>query len=166
MRQILLILMCFYFHYSNADVCKNPTASPTFYTTQDGTTILEVAFIATFNLKCNGEDSDIPLYAEIDGNILPVIKSAVNKNYFISLTDDVKKSRAADYTINLYDEESHAALRKSFLMGDDPKIIKPLVTISARNPGASYGPWINTEFLALIVTVAVWYFAFTCKSKI
>lgn len=91
----------------------------------------------------------------------------VLRNFFqVSWTDEVKKTHTGDYNINLYDEESYAAIRKAQRNEEDTSNIKPLAVVVVNNPGVFLGPWVNSELLATLLAVVISYFAFSAKSKI
>lgn len=158
----LLVLVC----YSSADVCTKPEVSASAYTTQDATVLTNIAFVAELTLKCGNHATGLPLYAEINGKTLPAARIGDDNRYQVSWTEDVKKARSGDYSINLYDDEGYAALRKAIRSGEDPSSVKSLVTIVVNYPGAYQGPWVNSEFMAAMLSVLVWYLAFSARSKL
>jgi translocon-associated protein subunit delta len=161
-----LVGLLFLFTYTSADVCTKPEVSASAYTTQDATVLTNVAFVAEFTLKCGNHVTGLPLYAEINGKTLPAARIGDDNKYQVSWTEDVKKARSGDYSVNLYDEEGYAALRKAVRSGEDPSSVKSLVTIVVNYPGAYQGPWVNSEFMAAILSVLVWYLAFSARSKL
>lgn len=154
------------FNWTTADTCTKPEVSASAYTTQDATVLTNIAFIAEFHLKCSNGVEGIPLYAEINGKTVPAARIGDYNHYQVSWTEDVKKARSGDYSVNLYDDEGYAALRKAARSGEDPSTVKSLVTIVVNYPGAYQGPWVNSEFMAAILSVLVWYLAFSAKSKL
>nr|CAD7433960.1 unnamed protein product [Timema monikensis] len=131
---------------------QNVTASA--YTTQDATVLTSIAFIADFTLKCGNGAKGIPLYAEIDGKTVPAARTGDDK-YQVSWTEEVKKARSGDYNVNLFDDEGYAALRKAVRSGEDASTVKPLVTVVVNYPGAYQGPWVNSEFMAAVLSLLV-----------
>ncbi|XP_049784647.1 translocon-associated protein subunit delta [Schistocerca cancellata] len=162
---LLLALGVAQFSSALSESCTKPEVSASAYTTPDATVLVNVAFVAEFTLKCSNGAKGIPLYAEINGRTVPAARIGDDK-YQVSWTEDVKKARTGDYSVNLYDDEGYAALRKAARSGEDPSIVKPLVTIVVNYPGAYTGPWVNSEFMAAVLAVAVWYVAFSAKSKL
>lgn len=162
---ILLTCVLFYFKLVQGNTCTKPEVTASAYTTQDATVLTNIAFIAEFTLKCSNGVKGIPLYAEVNGKTLPAAKTGDNK-YQVSWVEEVKKSRSGDYSLNLYDEEGYGALRKALRSGEDVSSVKPLVTIVVNHPGAYQGPWVNSEFMAAVLSILVWYLAFTAKSKL
>lgn len=60
--------------------CSNPEVKATSFTTQDATIVTNIAFIAEFSLKCTPSvPQSIPLYAEIDGKVMPTARIGENK---------------------------------------------------------------------------------------
>lgn len=154
------------FNFALADVCTKPEVSASAYTTQDATVLTSIAFVAEFTLKCGNHVIGLPLYAEINGKTLPAARIGDDNRYQVSWTEDVKKARSGDYSVSLYDEEGYAALRKAIRSGEDASTVKSLVTIVVTYPGAYQGPWVNSEFMAAILSVVVWYLAFSARSKL
>nr|CAD7408504.1 unnamed protein product [Timema poppensis] len=153
------------FSFTSAEVCSNPDVTASAYTTQDATVLTSIAFIADFTLKCGNGAKGIPLYAEIDGKTVPAARTGDDK-YQVSWTEEVKKARSGDYNVNLFDDEGYAALRKAVRSGEDASTVKPLVTVVVNYPGAYQGPWVNSEFMAAVLSLLVWYLAYSAKSKL
>ncbi|XP_063222480.1 translocon-associated protein subunit delta [Bacillus rossius redtenbacheri] len=149
----------------SADTCVQPEVVASAYTTQDATILTSIAFVAEFSLTCRNNVKGVILYAEINGKTVPAARIGDSK-YQVSWTEEVKKARSGDYSVNLYDEEGYAALRKAARNGEDPSAVKPLVTVMVNYPGAYQGPWVNSEFMAAILSLLVWYLAFSAKSKL
>lgn len=151
---------------SYGDTCVKPEVSASQYTTQDATVLTNIAYVAEFTLKCSNGAKGIPLYAEVAGKTLPAAKIGEDNKYQVSWTEDLKKAKSGDYSVNLYDEEGYGALRKAIRSGEDISTVKPLVTIVVNYPGAYQGPWVNSEFMAAVLSCVVWYLAFSAKSKL
>lgn len=84
----------------------------------------------------------------------------------ISWLDDFKKARRGDYAVKLYDENGYGQLRKLLRDGESTSSVTPVHSAYVRYPGAYKGAWVNSEFLAAVVSFVVLYFAYTFKSKI
>lgn len=162
---ILFIVVCIT-SSSYGNTCVKPEVSASQYTTQDATVLTNIAYVAEFTLKCANGVKGLPLYAEVAGKTLPAARIGEDNRYQVSWTEDVKKAKSGDYNVNLYDEEGYGALRKALRSGEDTSAIKPLVTIVLNYPGAYQGPWVNSEFMAAVLSVLVWYLAFSAKSKL
>lgn len=151
---------------SNANTCVKPEVTASQYTTLDATVLMNIAYVAEFSLKCANGAKGIPLYAEVGGKTLPAARIGDDNNYQVSWTEEVKKAKSGDYSVNLYDEEGYGALRKAMRSGEDISTVKPLVTIVVSYPGAYQGPWVNSEFMAAVLSGLVWYLAFSAKSNL
>lgn len=152
--------------HSYGNTCTKPEVTASQYTTQDATVLTNIAYVAEFTLKCSNGVKGLPLYAEVAGKTLPAARVGEENKYQVSWTEDLKKARSGDYNINLYDEEGYGALRKALRSGEDATTVKPLVTIVLNYPGAYQGPWVNSEFMAAVLSVLVWYLAYSAKSKL
>lgn len=84
----------------------------------------------------------------------------------VSWLDDFKKARRGDYNVKLYDEAGYGQLRKLLRDGESISSVTPVHSAYVRYSGAYRGVWVNSEFLAAIVSLVVLYFAYTFKSKI
>uniref|UniRef100_A0A0A9YN69 Translocon-associated protein subunit delta n=1 Tax=Lygus hesperus TaxID=30085 RepID=A0A0A9YN69_LYGHE len=146
-------------------VCTDPEVEAKTYTTEDGTVITNVAYVAQFSLKCSNGAKEIPLYAEVGGKTYPVVLYGKD-HYQVSWAEDLKSSGSGTYTVNLFDEEGYGLIRKAMRNNEDISSIKPLHSITVRHPGTYQGPWLNSEFLAVILSLIVWYSAFSTKSKL
>ena len=158
---LLLSVICI----SSANICTKPEVSAQSYTTPDATILTNIGFVAEFTLKCGNGALNPSLFAELGGKTQPVARIGANK-YQVSWAEDVKKARRGDYTINIYDEDNYAALRKAMRNNDDTSAVKPLATVVLNYPGAYQGPWVNSEFMAFVLSIVVWYAAFSAKSKL
>ncbi|XP_046688100.1 translocon-associated protein subunit delta-like [Homalodisca vitripennis] len=165
-RFVLAVFAAFLISSSYGNTCVKPEVTASQYTTQDATVLTSIAYVAEFNLKCANGVKGIPLYAEVSGKTLPAARIGDDNKYQVSWTEDVKKAKSGDYSVNLYDEEGYGALRKAMRSGEDLSTVKPLVTIVVNYPGAYQGPWVNSEFMAAVLSVLVWYLAFSAKSKL
>lgn len=59
--------------------CKSLTAnSVKSFTTQDATIVSQIAYIAEFELICDGPES-APIFAEFDGQLSPVSRTGANQ---------------------------------------------------------------------------------------
>lgn len=164
--EVAVVLLFYTFGSTLGSSCDNPEVTASQYTTQDATVLTNIAYVAEFTLKCSNGIKGLPLYAEVGGKILPAARIGDDNMYQVSWTEDVKKAKSGDYNVNLYDEEGYGILRKALRSGEDTSTIKSLVTIVINYPGAYQGPWVNSEFMAAVLSVIVWYLAFSAKSKL
>ena len=125
-----------------------------------------IPFITEFTLTCSNGASKVPLYASINGALIPVQQSADGKKYQIGWTEELKHAKAGDHSVNFYDDAGYSAMKRVLERGDDTSGVKPLVTIVVNYPGAYNGPWINSEHMAAILATLVLYMAYSSKSKL
>lgn len=160
----LSVALCF--AAVSATSCSSPTLSSTSFTTQDGTILTNIAYVSQFKLNCDGKPADIPLYAEVGGKPLSVVKSKETNEYVVSWLEETKKAPRGNFEIKVYDDEGYAALRKAQRNGEDTSSVAPLGVVILNHPGAYNGPWINSELAAVIVAFGVLYYALTTKTKL
>ncbi|XP_071439272.1 translocon-associated protein subunit delta [Hetaerina americana] len=158
------------FSFTFGKTCTNPEVSATAFTTQDATVLTSIAYVSEFTLQCsNGAEKDrLPLYAEVNGVTLPTARIGPEGygRYQVSWTEEISSAHTGDVPVHLYDEDGYATLRKLLRNNEDTSNAKPLVTIVVNHPGAYQGPWVNSEFMAVMLAALVWYLAFTAKSKL
>merc|ERR1740123_1565168 len=107
-------------------VCTNPKVTASSYTPSDSQVLAAIPFIAEFKLACDGGETPA-LYADIDGVLMPVTKSAEGEKYQVSWTQEVKKASTGDRSVALYDTEGFTALRKSRALGQASTLPPPLL---------------------------------------
>ncbi|XP_050547749.1 translocon-associated protein subunit delta-like [Daktulosphaira vitifoliae] len=159
-RCILYALSLFAMTSAAAAACKYTVDS---YTTTDAIIVSEAAFIAQISVDC--QDAPSNLYAEVEGKLIAAADLGPNR-YQVSWLDDFKKAHRGDYVVNLYDEVGYGQLRKLLRDGESTSSVTPVHTAYVRYPGAYKGVWVNSEFLAALVSMVVLYIAYTFKSKI
>ncbi|KAG8212717.1 hypothetical protein J437_LFUL019630 [Ladona fulva] len=158
-RCVFLLIISFF--SVNCKTCTNPDVDASAFTTQDATVLTNIAYVSEFTLKCsNGAEKDhLPLYAEVNGVTLPTARIGAEGN-------GRYQAHTGDVSVHLFDEDGYATLRKLIRNGEDTSSAKPLLTITVNHPGAYQGPWVNSEFMAVMLAALVWYLAFTAKSKL
>jgi len=114
MSQQLISALCFLFclTVSTGSACSNPTLSATSFTTQDATILTNIAYVSQIKLECDGEVADIPLYAEVGGKPLTVVKSKETNEYQVSWVEETQKASRGNFEIKIYTDEGYAAIRK------------------------------------------------------
>ena len=106
------------------------------------------------------------LFADLgDGRILPAIRSNNGNKFQISWTHKMNKASAQNFDIKIYDEEGISQLKRS-QRKDSKIVIEPLFKLSLLHPGTYRGPWFQTEFIATIVFIVVWWFADSYRTGI
>ena len=66
---------------ASAETCTNPKVTATSYTNSDAQVLTHIAFVAEFGLTCGNGAKNVNLFADIKGNLVPVIKSADGTKY-------------------------------------------------------------------------------------
>lgn len=57
-------------------------------------------------------------------------------------------------------------MRKALRDGDDIGSVPSLVDVVINHPGAFTGPWLKSEFLAVVLSIVIAYVAITSRSKL
>ncbi|XP_013792001.1 translocon-associated protein subunit delta-like [Limulus polyphemus] len=148
------------------ETCSSPSVTSNMYTTTDGMIVSDVAFIVELSVTCQNGAKDLSLYAVINGVTVPVVKSLDNNKYQFSWTQDPKNVQSGEQTLRIYDEEGFSALRKVQRSGEDTSNIKPLFTVTINHPGTYQGPWVQSELVAVVTALILWYVAYSTKLKI
>jgi len=149
---------------SALSACTEPKVSASSYTPADSQVLTAIPFIAEFSLTCANGDQPI-LYADIDGSLVPVTKAIEGDRYQVSWTKDVKVAKTGDHSVDLYDSEGYTAVKRSRERGE-AVTASPLVTIVVSYGGSYAGPLLNSEHLAACLAAAVFYLAFSSKSRL
>lgn len=122
----------------------------------------QVGYITSFTLLCKNQINNIPLFAEVNGQISPVFR--IKEEYQFSFTEEKQKSGHRE--VKLYDEEQFATYRKSQRAGETPSV-KPLATIQinfSRGFGSNF--LISSELVVLSLSFFVAYIAFQNRLKL
>ncbi|CAF1332625.1 unnamed protein product, partial [Didymodactylos carnosus] len=141
--------------------CESPTFSVKSHTTKDARLTAETAASVEITVKCkNAKGRTGPLYADINGYIIPCGQSSKNlEKYYISLAGTHKQVPQGKYTIKLYDVESYSILRKA-RNEEAAKSVKAFGEVDFHHSGVSTGPWIQSEFFAAVLFIGVWWFSY------
>ncbi|XP_052068967.1 translocon-associated protein subunit delta-like [Mytilus californianus] len=146
--------------------CVSPDVKTETYTTTDGMASMDTVFVVEFSLKCQQKVENLNLYADINGRTVPATKTNKADNYQISFSEEHKNLPSGSYQVRLYDDEGYSALKKAQRSGDSESQIKPVHTFHISHPGVWKGPLLQSEFVASMVAILVWYFAYTAKAKL
>lgn len=149
---------------SNASKCSTPT--PVTYSTLDATILTSVAYVAEFQLDCPSLPKGFSIYAQVGDQVIPAVKISDNGKFQLSWVEEVKKAKGKDYPVKLFDDEGYSNLRKAIRNNEDTSSVELVAQFSLYYSRAYQGPWINSEFLAAVLSIAVWYFAYSAKSKL
>jgi len=150
-----------------AGACDNAKTSLMSYTASDAQVLTHVPFIAQFSLTCQGvQATDVPLYANVDGNWAQVATTKDGAQYQLGWTKELKQAKPGDYSIDLYDEDGFSAIKRITERGEDPSSVKPLTTLTINYTGSYKGPYFSSELVALAVAFLAVYFAYTTQAKL
>merc|ERR1711894_11279 len=150
----------------SGETCVGPKVTSHAYTSNNIFMATETVFLAQFSLQCSNNVKDVNLYAEVNGNVMPVTRSADNTKYQVSWSLEHKQATSGVYKVNFMDEEGYSNYRKAQRSGGSIDI-KPLFTIDVNHKGAGReGLWVQTEFLAVVAALLIWWSANNVKSKI
>jgi len=163
---LLFVILASRDFVSGAGVCTKPTISATSFVSEDALFHWNTAFVVEFVLKCQNEVKDLPIFAEINGRLIPAALSLESSRYQVSWTAEHKDAPAGTYTINLHTEDGYAAVRKAQRNNEDIGKITPLSTITVQHKGSYSGPWVQTPMMATAVALLVVYFAYSRKAAI
>ncbi|BFZ08285.1 hypothetical protein BsWGS_11324 [Bradybaena similaris] len=148
------------------DTCLAPVVKSQTYSTPEAVVSTDTVLIAEFTLTCKNNLKNINLYADIGGRTIPATKTYEPNKYQISISDEHKKLPPGTYEIRIFDEEGFAALRKAQRSGESTDSLKPLFTISLSHQGIWSGPLLQSEFVAAMTAIIVWWLAYTARGKL
>ena len=85
----------------SASGCENPKVSASSYTPNDAQALTHIPFIAEFTLTCKGvaPTGDVPIYANVNGNIVQVARSKDGSKYQVGWSTEMKHAKTGDYKI-------------------------------------------------------------------
>lgn len=158
------------------------------YTPSDAQVLTHIPFVADFSLTCANGAKNVNLYAELEGGIFPVPRLAdgryqvggafcfhlfsfstflkrLSVSLQVSWTEDARRAKSGDHSVNLYDDEGYAAVKRQLERGE-LTAAKPLVTIVINYAGAYSGPVVNSELLAAALAGLVFYLAYSSKAAL
>lgn len=150
----------------SGDTCLAPVITSQTYTTPEAVVSFDTVLIVEFSLTCKNNLKNINLYADVAGRTLPATKTGEPNKYQVSITDEPKKLPSGAYEIRFFDEEGFALLRKAQRSGESTGTLKPLFTITLNHPGIWSGPLIQSEFVAAMTAIIVWWMAYTQRGKL
>lgn len=159
----VFLLFC-YLSATSASKCSTPT--PVTYSTLDATILTSVAYVAEFQLDCPSQPKGFSVYAQVGDQVIPAVKISDNGKFQLSWVEETKKAKGRDYQVKLFDDEGYSIFRKAVRNNEDTSSVQSVAEFSLYYSKAYQGPWINTEFLAAVSSIAVWYFAYSAKSKL
>jgi len=150
------------------DTCTGPQVKTSVYTTTEATASSDTVFIVQFSLTCKNGAKNVNLYADINGKTVAVTQAAEGSEYQyqVSTSDENKNLPSGSYNIKFYDEDGYSILRKAQRSGDNVDSVSSLFTITVNHPGVWKGPFVQTEFLAAMTAILVWYAAYSAKARL
>ncbi|GFN84604.1 ceramide kinase [Plakobranchus ocellatus] len=148
------------------DTCLAPQVKSQSYSTPEAIVSFDTVLIVEFSLTCKNNLKNVNLYADVAGRTIPATRIGEPNKYQISITDEPKKLPSGAYEIRFFDEEGFALLRKAQRSGESTSSLKPLFTITLNHPGIWSGPLIQSEFVAAMTAIIVWWMAYTQRGKL
>ena len=81
--------------------CESPKVSASSYTPSDAQALTHIPFIAEFTLTCKGvvPTGDVPIYANVNGDIVQVARSKDGSKYQVGWSTEMKHAKTGDYKI-------------------------------------------------------------------
>lgn len=149
---------------SYGDTCVSPEVKSKVYSTTEAQMSTETVVIVQFELACKNKPRELNLYAEFNGRTSPASQAINSDKFQVSFSEDHKKLPAGMYTVRFFDDDLYADLRRAQRSGEDTLSVKSLFEVTFEHQGASEGPWIQTEHIAVISAVLVSYLAHTARS--
>merc|ERR1712080_438464 len=128
----------------------------------------ETAYVIEFSVNCKDDVKGFNLYAELEvGVLVPVALVPDSNNYQISWIKDHKKAQTGSISIKMFDDGGQAAYRKAQRNNDDVTEVAPLFTVQINHPGiAKEGLFVQTEFIAVVTALLVWWGGNTMRNQI
>merc|ERR1711884_228006 len=106
---------------AQGEKCQNPKVQASSYTPSAAQVLTHIAFVAEFSLSCSNGASNVALYADLNGALVPVVRSQdAGGRYQISWTTEVKHAKTGDHEVNLYDEEGYTAAKRTLVRTRGP----------------------------------------------
>ncbi|PVD24640.1 hypothetical protein C0Q70_15124 [Pomacea canaliculata] len=165
-KLVAIVALCILPVIVRSDMCLVPQVTSQTYTTPETTVSTETVFIIEFSVTCKNGLKNMNLYAEFAGKTVPASKSGEPNKYQVSLSDEHKKLPSGTYQLRVFDEEGYAWLRKAQRSGENTENIKPLFTLEISHAGVWNGPLLQSEFVAAMTAIFVWWSAYTARSRL
>lgn len=107
------------------------------------------------------------LYALVNGEIVPAAKQLEADTYQVSWSAEHKKATTGDFPIKIFNEEGYLAYKKALRSGEDGSAVASTLETSLTHTGTvREGLFVQTEFVAVIGALLVWWLANTMRSQI
>ncbi|CAF2512869.1 unnamed protein product [Rotaria sp. Silwood2] len=163
----LVLAIIFLFGAAKGENCESPQFKVVSHSTRDARLAIESAAQLEITVKCKSGKQPSTLYADFNGQVVPCAQSISSPGkYYVGVAAATHKQLASGRTtVRLYDDESYSALRKA-RTDEAVRAVKPFGEVEFNHPGASYGPWLASEFYAVIIFGLVWWAAYRERSRI
>jgi len=150
----------------SGETCTSPQVSSHVYTTSEAQMSSDTVVIVELSLTCKNGVTGLNLYADFNGRTFPASRLLDSDKYQVSFVDEHKKLPGGSYTVRFFDEDLYGDLRKAQRSSEDVSTVKSLFDVNFRHPGASHGPYIQTEHIATGLVALVWYLAYSTRSRL
>lgn len=140
---------------ANVDACKVNSKT---YSAQDGLVLTSVAHTISFTADC--PPNVVPVYANLNGRTLAVVRNENEKSFSISWINDLAKASSGSYNLEVFDEEGYQLFKKSRSSG------KELFSLPFSHSSPYKGPLFQFELVALITGLLATYVAIVYRFKI
>ncbi|XP_071532064.1 translocon-associated protein subunit delta isoform X2 [Panulirus ornatus] len=134
--KVIPLLLAAFIGAVAGETCSGAQVDAVGFTSLDATIVTKIAYIADFTLSCSNGAKDVSLYAETIDGIVGIARSV----------DGVK----------------YQAQRGN----EDTSSVLPIATINLYHPGAYRGPWVQSETMAILAAIFIYYYALTQKNKL
>ena len=148
--------------------CKGACTTPKTFQTYSSSDILmssEAIFIVEFEMTCDASEQFPAVHAFVGEQLLPLARSVGGNRFQLSWSLPHKDAVVGTQIINFYNEEETNAIRKALRYSEEIKA-KPLFTVQYEYKGAKPWNWFAPSFLAVVVSLLVWWLAYNAKSKL
>jgi len=152
-----------------SETCVSPSVTTDTYTSKSIALSTETAYLAEFSVACKDDVKGMNLFAEVETGVLVPVAMVPNSNtYQISWVKEHKKATTGTINVKVYDDEGYTNFRKQQRSeGGDVAEVAPLFTVTVEHPGvAKEGLFVQTEFIAVVGALLVWWCANTMRSQI
>ncbi|KAH9400132.1 PREDICTED: translocon-associated protein subunit delta-like [Rhagoletis zephyria] len=138
-----------------SDACKVTSKT---YSAQDGLVLTSVAHTISFTADC--PPNVIPVYANLNGRTLAVVRNDNEKSFSISWINELAKASSGSYNLEVFDEEGYQLFKKSRSSG------KELFSLPFSHSSPYKGPLFQFELVALVTGLLATYIAIVYRFKI
>ncbi|XP_065674580.1 translocon-associated protein subunit delta [Hydra vulgaris] len=168
MQLLLSILVILSASFVKSESCTTPSVVVHTYTSRSIALSTEVDYIADFSVKCKEGSNRLNLYAELEpGHIVPVAYNDANNQYQVSWSKPHKTAVVGTTSVRVFNDEGLSAYRKAERNNEGTDKVEALLKVEVYHPGVSReGLFVQTEFLAVVVALLVWWMGNSWRSQI